>query len=87
LADHNDEADAMPDPDRPKLDPRPTDTTRWEKTPEGLGRGDHSPGMPAAYRSPEIEARIKARRPPGRKGVPWYKQLAQEAGLLPEDPS
>jgi hypothetical protein len=40
--------------------------------------------MPAPYHSPEVEARINKPRPPGRKGVPWYRQLAEEEGMLPK---
>lgn len=52
----------------------PTDTTRWEKTPGGLARGDNAPGMPQAYRPPEVEARINAPKPIRRRGTPWWKQ-------------
>jgi len=53
-------------------DDRPTDTTRWEKTPEGLARGDMRGAFVKVSR-PEVPPY----RPP-KRGKPWWKQPYEE---------
>lgn len=58
----------------PPDDDKPTNTTTWPKTPSGLGRGDHTFGMPAPYTPPEVAERLARPRPPDVKGLKWWQQ-------------